>query len=151
MKWSLQNFAHGMMTILLWHGQLFVGNSRWKVPQLFQLLQKLPLQERMNCFEKTYICATLPHCVNSLWPSDGIWWPRSESTLAQVMAASLMEPSHYQCCLIKEGVLWPSPENNFTRNADDLPSWRVWGLQYIPRNMHTVLLCFALLWLCNRS
>ena len=26
-----------------------------------------------------------------------------------------------------------------------------WDLQYIPRNMHTVLLCFALLWLCNRS
>ena len=25
------------------------------------------------------------------------------------------------------------------------------SLQYIPRNMHTVLLCFALLWLCNRS
>ena len=24
-------------------------------------------------------------------------------------------------------------------------------VQYIPRNMHTVLLCFALLWLCNRS
>ena len=24
-------------------------------------------------------------------------------------------------------------------------------LQYIPRNMHTVLLCFALLWLYNRS
>ena len=24
-------------------------------------------------------------------------------------------------------------------------------LQYIPRNVHTVLLCFALLWLCNRS
>ena len=24
-------------------------------------------------------------------------------------------------------------------------------LQYILRNMHTVLLCFALLWLCNRS
>ena len=27
----------------------------------------------------------------------------------------------------------------------------VWDIQYIPRNMHTVLLCFALLWLCNRS
>ena len=25
------------------------------------------------------------------------------------------------------------------------------SLQYIPRNMQTVLLCFALLWLCNRS
>ena len=24
-------------------------------------------------------------------------------------------------------------------------------LQYSPRNIHTVLLCFALLWLCNRS
>ena len=24
-------------------------------------------------------------------------------------------------------------------------------LQYIPRNKHTVSLCFALLWLCNRS
>ena len=24
-------------------------------------------------------------------------------------------------------------------------------IQYTPRNMHTVLLCFALLWLCNRS
>ena len=24
-------------------------------------------------------------------------------------------------------------------------------VQYIPRNMHTVLLCFALLWLRNRS
>ena len=27
----------------------------------------------------------------------------------------------------------------------------VTNIQYIPRNMHTVLLCFALLWLCNRS
>ena len=41
-----------------------------------------------------------------------------------------------------------------------LPSWKrinasvvfnTTDLQYIPRNMHTVLLCFALLWLCNRS
>ena len=24
-------------------------------------------------------------------------------------------------------------------------------VQYTPRNMHAVLLCFALLWLCNRS
>ena len=29
--------------------------------------------------------------------------------------------------------------------------WRDGQIQYIPRNMHTVLLCFALLWLCNRS
>ena len=29
--------------------------------------------------------------------------------------------------------------------------YRYCVLQYIPRNLHTVLLCFALLWLCNRS
>ena len=33
--------------------------------------------------------------------------------------------------------------------TDDLCKMR--PLQYIPRNMHTVLLCIALLWLCNRS
>ena len=36
-------------------------------------------------------------------------------------------------------------------------TWKIWtwlkksDVQYIPRNMHTGLLCFALLWLCNRS
>ena len=30
-------------------------------------------------------------------------------------------------------------------------NWIIDYLQYIPRNMHAVLLCFALLWLCNRS
>ena len=32
---------------------------------------------------------------------------------------------------------------------EELCHW--FKIQYIPRNMHTVLLCFALLWLCNRS
>ena len=31
------------------------------------------------------------------------------------------------------------------------PDFAKQNIQYIPRNMHTVLLCFALLWLCNRS
>ena len=40
--------------------------------------------------------------VNLLWPSDAIWWQRSGSTLAQVMACCLTAPSHYlnQCWLI---------------------------------------------------
>ena len=39
--------------------------------------------------------------INSLWPSDTIWWNRSGSTRAQVMACCLMAPSHYlnQCWL----------------------------------------------------
>ena len=32
---------------------------------------------------------------NSPWPSDTIWWYRSGSTLAQVMACCLTAPSHY--------------------------------------------------------
>ena len=40
--------------------------------------------------------------VNSLWPSDTIWWQGSRSTLAQVMACCLTAPSHYlsQCWVI---------------------------------------------------
>ena len=39
---------------------------------------------------------------NSLWPSDAVWWCRSGSILAQVMACCLTAPSHYlnQCWLI---------------------------------------------------
>ena len=37
--------------------------------------------------------------------------------------------------------------NCFGEEQDQYPG----TLQYIPRNMHTVLLCFALLWLYNRS
>ena len=51
-------------------------------------------------------------CINSLWLNDVIWWHRSLSELAQVMAWCLMPPSHclmawshylYQCwhCVIK--------------------------------------------------
>ena len=39
---------------------------------------------------------------DSLWPGDAIWWHRTRSTLAQVMARCLTAPSHYlnQCWLI---------------------------------------------------
>ena len=42
--------------------------------------------------------------VNSLWPSDAIWWQRSGSTMAQVMACCLTAPSHYlnQCSVSKK-------------------------------------------------
>ena len=49
--------------------------------------------------------------VNALWPSDVIWWQRSRSTLAQVMA----------CWLVAiKGVLWHSPESNVTANVQDI-------------------------------
>ena len=51
--------------------------------------------------------------------SDAIWWHRSGSTLAQVMACCLMAPSHYlnQCLLSIYEVLWLSHEGKFHRNC----------------------------------
>ena len=57
--------------------------------------------------------------VNSLWQSDAIWWHRSGSILAQVMACCLTTPSHYlnQCWFIISEVSWHSPKSNFTASA----------------------------------
>ena len=61
--------------------------------------------------------------VNSLWPSDAIWWHRSESTFAQVMAFSCQTaPRHYlnQCWLIISKDQWHSSEGNFTRDTSTI-------------------------------
>ena len=60
--------------------------------------------------------------INSVWPNDAIWLHCSGSTLAQVMAWWLTALSHYlnQCWLIIKVFPWHSPENNFTRRADEL-------------------------------
>ena len=52
------------------------------------------------------ICNSVPdsfcETVNLLWPRDTIWWHRSGSTLAQVMACCLTATNHYlnQCWLL---------------------------------------------------
>ena len=53
---------------------------------------------------------------NSLCPSDAIWWRRSGSTLAQVMACCLAAPIHYLSLrwLLFSEVMWQSPESNST-------------------------------------
>ena len=58
----------------------------------------------------------------SLWTNDAIWWQKSWSTLAQVMACCLTVPSHYldQSSLIINKVLWHSSEGNLTGNAHDI-------------------------------
>ena len=63
--------------------------------------------------------------VNSLWPGDTIWWHKSGSTLAQVMACCLMAPSHYlnQSWLIIRKVQWHSFECNFTRDNSAISHW----------------------------
>ena len=52
------------------------------------------------------------HCMsaklNTLWPSDAIWWHRSGSTLVQVIACCLTVTSPYQnqWWLVHSGALW---------------------------------------------
>ena len=67
------------------------------------------------CPGSFYMCVLL----NSLGPSDTIWWRRSGSTLAQVMACCLTAPSHYlnQCWLIISEVQRHSPGRNFMRDV----------------------------------
>ena len=49
-----------------------------------------------------------PDLLNTLCPSNAIWWHRSRSTLVQVMACWLTATSHYlhQCWLIINKVLY---------------------------------------------
>ena len=60
-----------------------------------------------------------PTELNSLRPSDAIWWRRSGSTLSQVMACCLMAPCHYpnQCWLIMSKVWWHSSDCNFSKDT----------------------------------
>ena len=73
-------------------------------------------------------------CINSLWPSDTIWWHKSGSTLAQVMACCLMAPSHYlnQCWLIISKVQWHSSECKFTRDSSAISHWN-WLENYLSK------------------
>ena len=68
--------------------------------------------------------------LNSLGPSDAIWWQRSGSTLAQVIACCLMAPSHYlnQCWLVISKVDLRASSQEMTQ-----PSITkiIWKMKYI--------------------
>ena len=57
--------------------------------------------------------------LNSLWPSDAMWWLRSGSTSIQVMACCPAAPSHYlnQCWLIISKAQWHSYKDNCTKDT----------------------------------
>ena len=66
--------------------------------------------------------------VNSMWSSDAIWWHRSGSTLAQVMALCCQAQSHYlkQCWLCISDILWHSPKSNFKASAQAIVLYVQW-------------------------
>ena len=65
--------------------------------------------------------------IYSLWLSDALWWCRSGSTLAQVMAWCRQATSHYlnQCWLIISEILLHLPEQCYTQGMFKL------SIQYI--------------------
>ena len=92
---------------------------------LYCLLLSLSCGNIMSNLHRDIIDSTLKTIlvalINSLWPSNAIWWQRSGSTLAQVMACCLTAPSHYlnQCWLIISKVLWHSSEGIIMRRSED--------------------------------
>ena len=97
--------------------------------QILDAVKKIPhLKKHHSEWEgitwtKWWLCTVMipngiitPQWVNSLWPTDTIWWHRSVSTLAQIMAWCHQAPSPYltQWWLLISDVLWHSPESNFT-------------------------------------
>ena len=68
-----------------------------------------------------------------------IWWQRSRSALAQVMACCLIAPSHYrnQYWFIISKDLWQLPDRNFTRETPVINR-----LSYL---LEKLLLCNAIL------
>ena len=71
---------------------------------------------------KTGTCMYLQPSSNSLWPSDAIWWQwYIWVNIGSGNGFCLTTPSHYlnQWGLLIRGVLWHSPESNFTRSAHE--------------------------------
>ena len=68
-----------------------------------------------------YTCTSAVSSFDTLWPSDAMWWHRTGSTLAQVMACCLTAPSHYlnKYWFINSKVSWHSYDDiTITRSED---------------------------------
>ena len=70
--------------------------------------------------------------INTMCPSDTIWWNITGSTLAQVMDCCLTAPSHYPnpCWLLISEILWHSTQSNFTANAQATILYTVMSLKF---------------------
>ena len=105
---------------------VIISDAPWHLPK-GNFTKKNISNQIVNKYQTLIITAALPSGqeVNSLWPSDAIWWQRSGSTLAQVMACCLMASSHYlnQCWLIINKVVWHSSKGMFTRDTSAINHW----------------------------
>ena len=139
-----------------------------------------PLSEPMMVILPTHICVTRPQCVKVpvqnvyktyTWFVRNVQMVQLLTGLGQQCALFKLQTwkcflqcsSGYQSYDLRYFFIKPRlatsheilqrfKNNHFMkRNMSESPMTVTTWIQYIPRNMHTVLLCFALLWLCNRS
>ena len=111
--------SRGWWTSSVYRGKVWTGEC-WVI-HLLQRQQQFSIRilNLINIFLliKIYVNpqGIYMHYLNSLWPSDAIWWQGSRSTLVQVMACCLTAPSHYlnQCWLCITKVQWCLSEGNF--------------------------------------
>ena len=68
-----------------------------------------------------------------------------------VLLGKAKPPAQYSLLWCKKGATPLTPQLPITVTDTGGTARLGVSVQYIPRNMYTVLLCFALLWLCNRS
>ena len=94
----------------------------------------LKVPQKLVWVQYKYIETSMQCRINSLGPSDAIWWHRSKPTLVQVMACCLMAPSHYlnQCRLIINKFQRHSYKKNFTRNSSAINHWS-WLQNYLSK------------------
>ena len=81
-------------------------------------IRSISAESRLRC---------VPGNLNSLWPSDAIWWHRSGSTLAQVMAWFLTAPGIILCMRPANG----RRHYNVT-SSHKLGTYTKWSLQHQP-------------------
>ena len=114
---------------------LFGSNFQWPAAHPQQFSDRVPPPgarvnqcETVVYFRQTRTVLSVRDCtpwINSLGPSDAIWWLRAWSTLAQVMACCLTAPNHYlnQCWLIIGKIEWHSSKGKFTRDKSAINYW----------------------------
>ena len=168
---------HLKMSSVKWRPFCLSLNVSKQLPDRKNLIQKPPfcilapsISNRKNMAYKVkmvlwppYICNGNPCLsqksflsVNSFWPCDAIWWHRSRSTLAQVMACCLMAPSHYlnQRCInmhwtfrnwnLNEITIIFIQENSLKMSAKNVVRFKwsmIWETKWL--NM-TAIICFVI-------
>ena len=92
--WQYQANTWTNVDLSIYH-QWALGPVACTRRQLVLMISFIKLVFKNYTFKITFMSARW-QWVNSWWPTDIIWWHRSGSTLAQVMACFLTAPSHYQ-------------------------------------------------------